>query len=137
MTLDPAMLAPIERLACFMATGEEAHLDGVFSADLAIVENFPPFLFEGPDAADLWREGFLDHALRNGLMDLKASFGPAQDFRQEGDLAYFALPTRWTGSSHGVAFEETGGWAFVLVREDGAWRIRAYGWAVTSRTGAG
>ena len=134
MSLDPAMMVPVGALVRFMASGDEAQLDGVFSADVAIVENFPPFLFEGPDAADLWREGFLEHALRNGLEALEASFGPAQDFRREGGLAYFALPTRWTGKSRGEPFAETGGWGFVLVLEEGAWRIRAYGWAVTGRS---
>jgi hypothetical protein len=137
MTPDAAMLAPVHALARFMASGDARHLDGVFCADLAIVENFPPFLFQGPGAAERWRDGFRAHALRNGLAELEASFGPAQDFRQEGELAYFALPTRWTGASSGARFDETGGWAFVLAREAGAWRIRAYGWAVTSTAGAG
>lgn len=127
------MMVPVGALVRFMASGDEAQLDGVFSADVAIVENFPPFLFEGPGAADRWRQGFLDHARRNELADLEASFGPEQDFRQEGDLAYVSLPTRWTGKSHGEPFAETGGWGFVLVLEDGAWRVRAYGWAVTGK----
>jgi hypothetical protein len=135
MSVDPAMMIPVQALVRFMASGEARHLDGVFCGRTTIVENFPPFLFEGPHAAGRWREGFAEHALRHGLEDLQASFGPAQDVRREGGLAYFALPTRWTGRSHGRPFEETGGWGFVLALEEGAWRIRAYGWAVTGKAG--
>jgi hypothetical protein len=42
------------------------------------------------------------------------------------------LPTQWTGVQDGKAFTEHGGWSFLLTREDGAWRIKAYGWSVTS-----
>jgi hypothetical protein len=45
---------------------------------------------------------------------------------------YFSLPTRWTGVRDGKPFDEHGGWSFVLVLENGRWRIRSYGWSVVS-----
>ena len=50
-----------------------------------------------------------------------------------GDRAYLSMPTTWTGVEQGRAFTESGGWAFALVREDGAWRVCGYGWAPTAR----
>ena len=35
------------------------------------------------------------------------------------------------GTSNGRPFQEDGGWSFMLVREDGRWRVQCYGWAVT------
>ena len=29
---------------------------------------------------------------------------------------------------------ESGGWAFVLARRNGSWRVKGYGWAVTFRS---
>ena len=98
-----------------------------------IVENFAPFLFEGADAFVRWRAGFYDHVDRDGLSELKHSFGQAQDFARDGDRVFFILPTTWAGRSHGRAFSEDGGWAFVLEPDAGRWRILSYAWAVTSK----
>ena len=128
------MMAPIEALARFMATGDETGLAGAFvAADAVIVENFAPFLFEGPDAFELWRSGLGSHRQVDELTELEWRFGPAQDVAVEGDVAYFVLPTTWTGKTHGRPFSEDGGWAFVLVRTEDRWRIRSYAWAVTAK----
>ncbi len=129
-----AMRAAAARVARFMQTRADADLTGVFieaSADfVTIVENFPPHVFAGPDAVAAWARGFRAHA--RDLSDLVWTFGPAQDFRVEGDRAFFTLPTRWTGQASGRRFSERGGWAFLLAREAGDWRVAAYAWAVTS-----
>jgi hypothetical protein len=54
-----------------------------------------------------------------------------QNFDVDGDLVFLSLPTNWTGVSNGRRFDEDGGWAFVLVKQQGEWRVRNYGWAVT------
>ena len=65
-----------------------------------------------------------------GVTALRHAFGPAYDFSRAGDQAYFSLPTAWRGVAGGKPFTEKGGWAFVLTRDGGEWRVRAYGWAV-------
>lgn len=128
------MLAPIRILARFIATAEEAGLPDAFAAqDVVVVENFAPFVFAGPRAFAHWREGFRGHVDRDGLAELQWRFGEAQDFAREGAAVYFVLPTTWTGRTHGRAFSEDGGWAFVLDEDKGRWRIRSYAWAVTAK----
>ena len=126
---DAAMMTPVRGIASFMATLDAAHLDNVFEEDVLIVENFAPYIFQGADAVVRWQIGFREHAAT--LSSLKVAFGAPQDFSQTGDTAYFALQTTWTGHSRGKAFEEDGGWAFVLSRYGEAWRIASYAWAVT------
>jgi len=125
---DEDMLAPVRRLARFMATLDDSNLEGVFAEDLTIVENFAPFLFRGDDAAQAWRAGFVEHARTLG--ELVPEFGSAQDFSREDQTAYFVLPTRWSGKSRGRPFTELGGWSFILTRATGPWRIAAYAWSV-------
>lgn len=128
------MLALPEAVARFMATGNGEELRHIFVADgVAIVENFPPFLFQGANALGRWCDGFRAHAERNGLSELQHRFGEPQDFARDGDRVFFVLPTTWTGKAHGAPFTEHGGWAFVLDRIVGDWRIRSYAWAVTSK----
>ncbi len=133
---DDQMMAPVECILRFMQSDEDEGLLDVFEAGGAvIVENFQPYLFEGLGAVARWRDGFRMRVREQMLQDLRAEFGPAQDFDyQRPDLVFFSLPTRWTGFSAGRAFDETGGWAFVLVRGGAQWKVRSYAWAVTSKT---
>jgi hypothetical protein len=128
---DAAMMAGPETLARFLETADEGLVHDVFSTgDLVILENFPPHVFTGQDGLEHWRGLMTRHV--GAISDLRHVFGPAQDFVRTGDTAYFSLPTRWTGVRDGKPFDEHGGWSFVLVLEGDAWRIRSYGWSVTS-----
>ena len=86
------MLEAARGILRFIATGDDAALDGVFARDVTIIENFPPHIFT--DAA-AWRAAMRDHTRTLG--DLVFTLGAAQDFGQNGNRAYFVLPTRWTG----------------------------------------
>ena len=129
---DAAMMAAPEALARFLETADEGLiLRGVFSTgEVTILENFPPHVFTGQAGLAHWRVLMVRHV--GAISDLRHTFGPRQDFGRTGDTVYFSLPTRWTGVRDGKPFDEHGGWSFVQVLEDGAWRIRAYGWSVTS-----
>jgi len=129
---DAAMLEPVNKIARFIAGGGDENLSAFASEGVAILENFAPYLFTGPGAVTGWARAMRAHA--EHLRDMVHSFGPAQDFASDGARAYFSLPTHWTGISRSVRFAEDGGWAFVLVREAGGWRVRHYGWAVTGIT---
>jgi hypothetical protein len=127
---DPAMLAAAERVANFIETGDTSFLERTFAdGEVTILENIPPHLFVGPDAVATWSRAMREHL--QGVTGLRHKFGRAQDFSRTGDDVFFTLPTTWRAVRHGKAFVEKGGWAFVLRRQGGAWRVRGYGWAVT------
>jgi hypothetical protein len=135
MDLDPEMAEPVFAVAGFMACGEEEGLADAFApSGVVIIENFPPFLFEGPRAIVRWRGGFNAHARLLQLEELRYELGQPEEFVQSEDRAFFTLPVRWSGFSMGRPFEERGGWAFVLIRSAGRWRILSYAWAVTSKS---
>lgn len=128
---DAEIIAPIERIARFMETLDSQFLNDTFaSGEVVLIENFPPYIFEGRDAVARWAKGFAEHA--KNIRDLRHSFGDAQDFQLDGELAFLSLPTTWRGTIGASSFIETGGWAFVLLKDAGSWRVRNYGWAVTS-----
>jgi hypothetical protein len=128
--LDAAMLVPVEKIARFIAGGGDENLAAFADADVAILENFAPHLFTGPDAVARWATAMRKHT--QTLHDLRHSFGPAQDFSSDGTRAFFSLPTRWRGVASSRRFVEDGGWAFVLIRQGTEWRVRNYGWSVTA-----
>jgi hypothetical protein len=127
-----ALVAASRRVARFMETLDDVDLAGAFaSTGVVIVENFSPFIFDGPGAVERWVAAFRFHI--HGVHHLRAAFAEPFEAVVAGDRAYLSLPTTWTGVEQGRAFTERGGWAFALVREGGAWRVCGYGWAPTSR----
>jgi len=130
--LDLTLLAPIEKVAQFIETGDESLLSAFASEGVVIIENFFPHLFEGADAVKRWSQTILSWHEPPSDLVLQHRFGPVQDLKVHEDRAFLSLPTHWTISQNGESFEEDGGWAFVLVQENSEWRVRCYGWAVTS-----
>jgi hypothetical protein len=127
---EPAMLEAAKRVAVFIESGGAAPLAGIFAqGGVTIIENFPPYVFEGPGAVARWSEGMRAHLA--GVSSLRHTFGRGFDFSRAGEDVYFSLPTTWRGLDHGKPFIENGGWAFVLTRQSGEWRVRGYGWSVT------
>jgi hypothetical protein len=130
---DGAMMAPVTALARYMGHVDGAVLPPVFADDgLVIVENFPPYIFDGKDAVAHWEAGYRKHVAQ--LTELKCDFGKAHDFDRNGERVYFVLPTTWRGVQSGSRFEEHGAWAFVLTKSSGQWRIIAYGWGANDET---
>lgn len=127
---DAGMIAAAERVAAIIEGGGVASARDAFAdRDVTIVENFAPYVFDGPDSVERWSEQMQAHLA--GVTELRHTFGPAQDFSRAGAAVYFSLPTTWRGLKRGRPFIEDGGWAFVLTWQHGLWRVRAYGWAVT------
>jgi hypothetical protein len=127
---DAEIMAPIERIARFMETLDFRFLNDAFAErEIVLIENFPPYVFEGGDAVARWAKGFAEHA--KNIRGLSHSFGDPHDFHQDGEVAFLSLPTTWRGTVGASSFTETGGWAFVLLKQARGWRVRNYGWAVT------
>jgi hypothetical protein len=122
---DAAMLAVADKLAGFIVGRGLSLPADLFAREVVIVENFAPFIFR--DVAT-WAKEMRAHLA--DLSDLHHRFGAPVDFARDGDAAYFAMPTTWSGFNRGVPFTETGGWALVLKLEAEGWRLAGYGWAV-------
>ena len=118
-------LAPAHAIVRFIATGDNAVLDGVFTHDVTIIENFAPHIFRD---AEQWRTAMQAH--RAPLTDLAYSFAPALDFSVTDVRAFFTIPVTWTGKLRGTPFRELGGKSFVLQHESGIWRVAGYAWSV-------
>ena len=127
---DPAMMAPVERVAEFIASGCVGSPHEAFAgSDVTILENFAPYLFTGAAAVGTWALGMQAHL--SGVTALRHRFGQPHNFSRSGDEVFLSLPTEWAGLIDGRSFTEKGGWCFVLTKQGHEWRIRNYGWAVT------
>ena len=126
---DAKMMAAVGRVAQFIQTGGVSSPSHIFATShVTIIENFWPHLFSGSHAVQSWSRQMRLHLV--GVIALRYHFDRAYDFSRDGDQVFFSLPTTWQGLDHGKPFTEEGGWAFVLTKQHGDWRVRDYGWAV-------
>ena len=132
LNVDPVLLAPIEKVVRFLETGDVSLLSAFAKKGVVILENFPPHLFEGEDSVKRWSEKILSWHRPPSDLVLKHRFDSVQDLRVGEDQAFLSLSTHWTISEDGESFEEDGGWAFLLVKEEDEWKVKSYGWAVTN-----
>ena len=127
-SLDPELLEPIEKVARFLETGDDIYLSAFAKKDIVIIENFHPHIFEGEDALQRWSA--VIKSWHKKPINLVHSFGEIHDLSVEDDVAFVSVATHWTGLRGGHPFQEDGGWAFVLVKENQLWKVKGYGWAV-------
>lgn len=126
--LDSALLEPIEKVARFLETGDDSFLSAFARKGVVIIENFIPHIFEGEDAVARWSK--VIKSWHTKPINLVHTFGEIHDLNVDEELAFVSLATHWTGLRGGNPFQEDGGWAFVLVKEEEKWKVRGYGWAV-------
>ncbi len=86
--LDPAILAPIEKVARFIETGDVTFLSAFATKGVVIIENFAPHLFEGEDAVQRWSQKILSWHKPPSDLVLKHKFGSPQDLNVQDDLAF-------------------------------------------------
>src|SRR5688572_11831218 len=74
----PEMMEPVEKIARFIAKPDDGDLSAFASQDVVIVENFAPYVFDGPNAVQRWAEGMRGHVEKLGA--LAHRFSAAHDF---------------------------------------------------------
>jgi hypothetical protein len=100
-----------------------------FESSLTIVDNTPPFLFQGPHAVDAWIEAYRDQ-LPKSSKDAKTSLHLAkpQTVEIKGTHAYIAVPAEWRVEQNGHSEVSQGTITAILNRSDEQWRVAAWTW---------
>jgi hypothetical protein len=79
-------------------------------------DNFPPFIWIGPNALKEWLGDYVANVGKEHDTDMKTEVGPARYVRAEGDRVYAAFPVTYTYKKAGVAVIETLAWSVVARR---------------------
>ena len=101
-----------------------------FDSSLTIVDNTPPYLFEGPRAMDDWVEAY-----RNGqpkeTRDAKTTlqFSPPRSVKIKSEHAYISVPADWSVEHDGHSDVAHGIVTASLTNRDQHWRISAWTWS--------
>jgi hypothetical protein len=100
-----------------------------FEAALTIVDNTPPYLFQGPEAVQRWLRAYRETqppAATKAKTSLQ--FLEPRTVEIEGARAYVAVPAEWTVALDGRRDVSHGVVTATLNRSSEGWRIAAWIW---------
>lgn len=126
---DAAMLKPIQEWIAAYNAGTAPLPEGIFTQDVVITDEFPPFTWTGISGEHRWAES-IDSFMKPGLQHVSA--GAARRFRstKSGDRVSFVLPATLTFYGK-RKYSERALWFYVLVKTASGWKIAADTWTAT------
>jgi len=116
-----------------LAAAAAAHAS---SADLTIVDEVPPYVWQGADAFKAWSGDLMGDAKKNGIADGSMKLNAPSRVEQNGDQGYVVVPAVYSFKQGGKAMREAGHMTFVLKKDSGGWLIHAWTWTGTRPTAA-
>jgi hypothetical protein len=129
-TADPQMIAPINKFMEAFNKGDMAGAAATHSAtaDLAIVDEVPPFAWVGAQAFQSWATALDADAKKNGMTEAKVTLRAPTRVETAGTDAYVVVPVVFTFKLKGVAMREAAQMTFVLRKDASGWMIHGWTW---------
>ena len=124
---DPAQ--PLRTFIDSFNKGDAQAADATYAkGSIAIIDEFPPHAWSGPNAPHAWAAEYQRHAKATGVTDGRVDYGTPTRVETSGDLAYVVLPTVYRYKERGRPTVEEGSMTGAIHREGGMWKIRAWTW---------
>jgi hypothetical protein len=95
---------------------------------VAIVDEFPPHVWIGPNAAAGWAAAQAADAKARADTDEKVTLGAPIRVQIDGNAAYVVTQASYAFTEKGKKMREQATWTFVLERAPAGWLIRSWSW---------
>ena len=96
--------------------------------DLVIIDEVPPFVWQGHDAFKAWSRDLAANDKSLGITNETVTLGATTRVESTVDRAYAVVAAVYTYKQKGVAMREAAQMTFVLRKQDAGWRISAWTW---------
>jgi ketosteroid isomerase-like protein len=127
-SVDPAVADPAKALASALSELQPFPAD-LFTSNAIVIDEFPPFTWQGKDAAKTWYESYLALAKGSGMSNIVVTISdPDRKATIATDRAYVTFPTTIKYTMKGKREEERGRWTLVLEKQGNKWRIASHSW---------
>jgi hypothetical protein len=138
-TADADLMAPIQKFVDSFNKGDAAGAAATHaaSADLTIIDEVPPYIWNGSKAFHAWGADLESDAKKNGITEPMVTLGKATRTEQRGDRAYVVVPAVYTFKQGGAAMREAAQMTFVLGKGASGWLIHGWAWTGPKPTPAG
>jgi len=127
---DPQIVVPVTAFIDAFNKGDVAAAAATHAAgaDIAILDEVPPYLWRGPKAFESWMADLDAEAKKQGQTDHKVVLGAVTRVETIGDDAYVIVPTAFTFKQQGVAMNAKAQVTVVLKKGASGWKIHAWTW---------
>jgi hypothetical protein len=105
--------------------------DTLFTPDAVVIDEVPPFRWDGPHAASTWYAMLHGHLVAAHMRGFQVAIGAPIEYRQAGDGAYLIVPATLSGMAGTKPFHSTGSLTFTFRRIAGDWKIATDVWTTT------
>lgn len=124
------LLAPIHQFVDSFNKGDAAAAEAAnVSTGVVIIDEVPPYLWQGPDAFKAWSKDLDTHDKKAGMTEQQVTLGKVRLTESAGDTAYVAIDAVYSYKQKGVATREPAQMAITLRKGAGGWKIAAWAWA--------
>jgi hypothetical protein len=129
-TPDAQLIAPIQKFIDSFNKGDMAAAAATHAAtaDLAIIDEVPPYHWQGIQAFQAWSADLGRDIQKQGLTDAMVTLGTPTRQQTDGDSAYVVVPAVFTFKQRGVAMREAAQMTFALKKGGGGWLIHGWTW---------
>ncbi len=123
------VLAVVKQYAAALSKADKNAAQGLCATQVTIVDEVPPYVFQGTTACNDWLEALLTLDRQKGISDENLAVGRPKRVAVTGDRAYVVTPATFSYNVKGKATSEAGIWTLALQRLAGGWRIMGWTWA--------
>jgi hypothetical protein len=127
--LPAAALVPLDTLVTGINADDTGVMASAYSAEPTIVDEFPPFQWQGAGAVKKWSKDLRDLVAAAGITQIKLVRRPPTYFHRDGHLAYLCVPMTFSYVLKGSPVSERGAFVLSMVEIEGTgWKISASAW---------
>ena len=128
-TPDATLRAPIHQFIDSFNNGDTEKAAAAYaSGGVQIIDEVPPYLWQGTDAFSSWANDLGKDAAKNGITNPWVTLGDTVRQEVDGDNAYVIVDAVYTFKLNGTAMRENSQMTFALRKQDDAWRIAGWTW---------
>ena len=125
----PEPIAAVRQFIDSFNKGDVKAAEATHAADVTIIDEVPPYHWQGPGAFKSWLADLTKHDAANGVTNGNMKLGSPVREEVSGDRAYVVMATEYTFGQKGVTMREPSQTTFVLKKDGNGWRITGWTFA--------
>ena len=123
-------MAPIKQFIDGFNKGDEKAALAACASPAVVIDELPPYLWQGANACADWARDFDADAKKNGITDGFVKLSKPRHVFVTGDRAYVVVPTAYDYKRNGKKVSQTGATMAVTLQKGATgWRITGWAWA--------
>ena len=124
------VMVPVHQFTDSLNKGDTKTALATCAATSAIIDEFPPYQWQGATACTDWVNEFDAYNKKNGITNPIATLAKPRHIDITGDRAYVVIPASYTYKQHGKKMTESGSTLTVALQKGAAgWQVTSWAWS--------